>query len=193
MLKIITPGSWNFDEPIVQIVKVASGGLRGDDLRSFIKRAGHNFADKIQNIDLSPGEVPVHLIALGATEFYGPNRNGDGFTEATCKKYHDTFRKNARWYRNHKNKDTKNHQGQESAWCEATEHSAESHGRCKVRRGLQEGFDRDTAEQTAQATYKQESKENQIEKILSHTFYSELRDASEEHPVFDRPEGQLRG
>ena len=111
MLKIITPGSWNFDEPIVQIVKVASGGLRGDDLRSFIKRAGHNFADKVQSIDLSPGEVPVHLIALGATEFYGPNRNGDGFTEATCKKYHDTFRKNARWYRNHKNKDTKKSYG----------------------------------------------------------------------------------
>lgn len=104
MLKIITPGSWQFDEPVAQMIKVSSRGLRGNDLSLFIKRAGHRFADKIQNIELSDGEVPVHLIAIGSTEFYGPNRNGDGFKEATCKDHHGTFVKNARWYRNHKNK-----------------------------------------------------------------------------------------
>ena len=104
MLKIITPGSWQFDEPIAQMVKVSSRGLKGSDLSSFIKRAGHRFADEIQNITLDAGDIPVHLIAIGSTEFYGPNRNGDGFKEATCKKDHDTFVKHARWYRNHKNK-----------------------------------------------------------------------------------------
>lgn len=105
MLKIITPSSWQFDEPIAQMVKVSSRGLHGDDLASFVKRAGHRFADEIQNIELKPGDVPVHLIAIGATEYYGPNRNGDGFKEACCKDFHDTFVKHARWYRNHKNKD----------------------------------------------------------------------------------------
>jgi hypothetical protein len=104
MLKIITPGSWSFDEPIAQIIKVSSRGLKGSDLSSFIKRAGHRFADEIQNVKLDEGDVPVHLIAVGSTEFYGPNRNGDGFKEATCKRDHDTFVKHARWYRNHKNK-----------------------------------------------------------------------------------------
>ena len=104
MLKIITPGSWQFDEPVAQMIKVSSRGLRGNDLSLFIKRAGHQFADEIQNIKLADGEVPVHLIAIGSTEFYGPNRNGDGFKEATCKKDHNTFVKHARWYRNHKNK-----------------------------------------------------------------------------------------
>ena len=111
MIKVITPSAWNFDEPIAQLVKVAKSGLRGGDLRSFIKRAGHKFADEVQNIDLSPGEVPVHLIALGATEYYGPNRNGDGFTEDTCRKHHSSFQKNAHWYRNHKNKDSKKSYG----------------------------------------------------------------------------------
>tara|TARA_B100000700_G_scaffold316021_1_gene404873 strand:+ start:2178 stop:3623 length:1446 start_codon:yes stop_codon:yes gene_type:complete len=104
MLKIITPSSWQYDEPIAQLVKVSSRGLQGADLSLFIKRAGHRFADKLQDIKLEPGEVPVHLIAIGSTEYYGPNRNGDGFKEASCKKYHDTFVKSARWYRNHKNK-----------------------------------------------------------------------------------------
>lgn len=104
MLKIITPSSWQFDEPIAQMIKISSQGLKGADLSLFIKRAGHSFADELQNIELTPGEVPVHLIAIGSTEFYGPNRNGDGFKEATCKKDHDSFVKHARWYRNHKNK-----------------------------------------------------------------------------------------
>jgi len=104
MLKIVTPSSWQFDEPVAQLIKASSRGLRGDDLGSLIKRAGHQFADKIQSMDLDSGDVPVHLLAVGATEFYGPNRNGDGFKEACCQQFHDTFVKHARWYRNHKNK-----------------------------------------------------------------------------------------
>jgi len=41
---------------------------------------------------------------LGSSEAYGPNRNGDGFKEASCRAYHDTFVKFAKFYRNHKNK-----------------------------------------------------------------------------------------
>jgi hypothetical protein len=105
MLKVIPPDSYRFDEQTVQLIKVANSGLRGSDLKALIKRAGFNFADALRRADLKSGDVPVHVIALGATEFYGPNRNGDGFKEATCRKYHSTFVKYARWYRNHQNKD----------------------------------------------------------------------------------------
>jgi len=60
--------------------------------------------NKLENIKFAKDEVPVHLIAIGATEDYGPNRNGDGFKRACCEKYHDTFVKFARFYRDHLNK-----------------------------------------------------------------------------------------
>jgi hypothetical protein len=44
------------------------------------------------------------MIAIGATEDYGPNRNGDGFTRDCCRNYHQTFEKFARFYRDHANK-----------------------------------------------------------------------------------------
>ena len=102
--KIITPGSQDFSEPVAQMVKIASTGLRGADLGDFVKRASVQFADKIAQVKLGPGEVPVHLLAVGATEAYGPNRNGDGFKEACCQEHHPTFVKLARWYRDHDNK-----------------------------------------------------------------------------------------
>jgi len=105
MIKVVPVGSWNWDTEPVQLIKVANSGLRGSDLQQLIKRASHNFADAVRRADLKPGDVPVHVIALGATEFYGPNRNGDGFKEATCRDHHGSFVKHARWYRNHANKD----------------------------------------------------------------------------------------
>ena len=110
-IKVIRPGDQDFGEQQTQLVKLSSRGLRGDDLNEFIKRAGFKMADTVRNMSFAPGETPIHLIALGATEYYGPNRNGDGFTEACCKQYHDTFVKHARFYRNHANKDTKKSYG----------------------------------------------------------------------------------
>lgn len=107
MIKVIPPGSYNFGERAAGLIKMASSGLRGNDLAMLIKRAGHEFADKVKDMPRDPGEELVHLIALGSTESVGPNRNGDGFKNASCRKYHTTFVKHARFYRNHKNKDPK--------------------------------------------------------------------------------------
>ena len=105
MIKLITPGSYDFDEPVAQLVKVSSRGLLGSDRRSFVKRASADMADKVAGIHTEPGEELVHLLALGDTERFGPNRNGDGFKRAICEEWHPTFKKYARWYRHHKNKD----------------------------------------------------------------------------------------
>jgi hypothetical protein len=108
MIKIVDPRGWDDIEsagPVARTVPVSSRGLRGADRSEFLKTASPEFLNLIDSIKVAKDEVPVHLIALGASEAYGPNRNGDGFKEATCRKYHRTFEKNARWYRNHKNKD----------------------------------------------------------------------------------------
>lgn len=104
MVKLIPPGSWDWGENSAQLVKVSSQGLVGDDLRQLIKRSSHVFADKVANLEVRPDESLAHLIALGSTEAWGPNRNGDGFKEATCQRYHDTFVKHARAFRHHQNK-----------------------------------------------------------------------------------------
>lgn len=105
MIKIVDPRGWEWDRPIVQRVKISSRGLVGADRAEFLKTASHEFVDLLDKTKVAKDEEPIHLIALGASEAYGPNRNGDGFKEATCRKYHGTFKKYARWYRNHKNKD----------------------------------------------------------------------------------------
>lgn len=107
MEKVITAGSWDgpgMDQP-ARIVKVSSRGLIGNDRTDFLKIASHVFADVIDNIKLAANEIPIHLNAVGATEGYGCNRNGDGFKEATCLAQHPTFVKDARYYAHHKNKD----------------------------------------------------------------------------------------
>lgn len=111
MNKIIPPGSYDFGESVSELIRYSTRGLRGNDLSSFIKRAGQIVADKVKDIQFYAGEIPIHLLALGATEYTGPNRNYDGFKEATCRKYHKTFEKYAKFYRHHQNKDPKKSYG----------------------------------------------------------------------------------
>lgn len=105
MLKVIPPGSYDFGEEQLKPIRYSSKGLVGHDYSDLVKAAGEEAAIRAKKLSFKPGEYPVHLIALGSTESVGPNRNGDGFKEAACRKYHDTFVKYGRYYRNHKNKD----------------------------------------------------------------------------------------
>ena len=49
----------------------------------------------------------VHAIALGADEFYGPNRNGDGWPEKMLVRDHPTFVSHGHFFREHRNTDPK--------------------------------------------------------------------------------------
>jgi len=104
MIKVIQPNAQDFSEPVAALIKISSRGLLGADKEAFVKRAGHEFADKLTRVKFAADEIPVHLIAIGATEDYGPNRNADGFTRACCQKYNHTFEKFAKFYRDHLNK-----------------------------------------------------------------------------------------
>jgi hypothetical protein len=103
---------------VAKRIKMSSRGLRGADLDEFVKRASVQFIDKMASMRLQPGEVPIHLIAIGSTEYYGPNRNGDGFSEQVNRDRHHTFKKFARWFRDHQNKDISKGRGiiKESAY-----------------------------------------------------------------------------
>ena len=49
--------------------------------------------------------VGIHTIALGDSERYPMNRNGDLFPKLACERYHHTFVKNGHVFRNHDNRD----------------------------------------------------------------------------------------
>lgn len=111
MLKIVPVGSWpelSADGIFVRPLPVLrSGRLGSTDAKQFLKssQATPEFLRKFAEIELQPGDIPLHMIALGATEAWGPNRNADGFTESTCKACHHGFVKLARFYLRHQNKD----------------------------------------------------------------------------------------
>lgn len=107
--KVIDCGSWDsMDVQPAVMLKVASDGRIGpNDLHALLEKRAmdHVFADKFASIKLGSDDLPIHLIAVGATEAWGANRNGDGFNERTCFSQYPTFVKHAKFYRDHKNKD----------------------------------------------------------------------------------------
>lgn len=112
MIKIIpSSGPDVFGEAAASLIKIASSGLRGNDLNDFVKRAGNEIARQVKNITAKPGEVLTHLIAMSSAESNGPNRNFDGFSEKALRNDHPTFKKYGRFYRDHQNKDTKKSYG----------------------------------------------------------------------------------
>lgn len=104
-VKIFMPCAWDFGVATSEIIKVSSRGLMTFDYGVLVKRASEEFAHLARAIKFASDELPVHVIAMGATEGYGPNRNGDGFKEAALRRYINTFVKNAKVYRHHQNQD----------------------------------------------------------------------------------------
>jgi hypothetical protein len=106
ILKIITPGSQEFGDVVATLIKRGSRGrLIGNDRSLLEKRAGAQFLYELDKIPRDPGEELIHLLAVGSTEKFGMNRNGDGFREAALRRTHPTFVKYGRFYRDHLNKD----------------------------------------------------------------------------------------
>ena len=52
-----------------------------------------------------PGKTYILVLAMGSSEYYGPNRNGDAFEEKELKRHHKTFETNAHVFKSHVNKD----------------------------------------------------------------------------------------
>ena len=114
MYKVIDVGSWSsMDIGPVQAIKVARNGMGAHDRYDLFQKraASHEFERMLARDSLKPGDIPIHLVALGAYEKYGMNRNGDAFKEQWCLHCHDSFVKHAYYYLNHRNKDPKKSYG----------------------------------------------------------------------------------
>jgi len=79
-------------EPTVQVI----------DFSNKTASVASDWATRIKPV---PGKTYILVLAMGASEFYGPNRNGDAFEEKELKEHHHTFETNAHVFKSHVNKD----------------------------------------------------------------------------------------
>ena len=91
-------------------------------LYKYASETGLDYAATIQPV---AGRTIIMVLAMSASEYYGPNRNGDAFTEGPVKvrdqwavapgetlvDYHHTFEELATVYKHHINKDPSNNYG----------------------------------------------------------------------------------
>lgn len=124
MIKVIPSGSFNFGAPVARLVDIYS---RGVDRGWMTKRAAV-LTREIAELRPESGHSYIHLISLGSQEFYGCNRNGDGFNEKRGEfelvdpkkdvpkiikmgggliEFHPTFEKYGHVFKHHKNQDPK--------------------------------------------------------------------------------------
>ena len=90
-------------------------GVGGEIVKSaseLSKQASTIFHKEYDEMKPPKGMTGIHLVALGDSEAFPMNRNGDLFTKAACEKYYDTFVKHGHVYEHHRNKDPKKSIGQ---------------------------------------------------------------------------------
>ena len=99
MLKLTELFEFPGENPISILSFTKAGGLE--------KRAAYCEIDKFcSSLSPKPGFTYLHILAMGAAEYWGHNRNCDSFPEDNLIKYHKTFETTpAMLYRNHVNKD----------------------------------------------------------------------------------------
>lgn len=71
-----------------------------------LREQGSDIASFISTFKPDPGYVYLHVIAMGAGEYYGCNINGDYFPEKDLIERHHTFVTNAKVFKEHDNKST---------------------------------------------------------------------------------------
>ena len=122
MLKVVFPHAFNFNAPVARLIDVHSRGVD----RDWMQKRAAVLTDELKSVRPEKGHSFIHLITMGAQEYYGANRNGDGFNEKSAKwelpepkkgtqkiitldgglmQGHRTFTKYAHVYKDHVNKD----------------------------------------------------------------------------------------
>ena len=91
---------------------VGAGGEIVKSASELGKQASTIFHMEYEELKPPSGMTGIHLVALGDSEAYPMNRNGDLFPKEACVKYHQTFVKHGHVYEHHRNKDPKKSIGQ---------------------------------------------------------------------------------
>ena len=76
------------------------------------KQASTIFHMEYEEMKPPKGMTGIHLVALGDSDAYPMNRNGDLFTKKACETYYPTFVKHGHVFEHHRNKDPKKAIGQ---------------------------------------------------------------------------------
>ena len=84
-------------EPTVQVLHLGQ--------RNGHTKTASEASEWAKSVKPQPGKTYILVLALGASEWYGPNRNGDGFSEDWLRKKYKTFETDATVFRSHVNKD----------------------------------------------------------------------------------------
>lgn len=100
--KLIQTGAYDFGEQPSRLVDPPSRMQRHLGLA---KAAGVNDIFGDAEIDVPDNHTVVHVIAVGDSDRYGANRNGDEFSRDDNIRKHSSFRDNGHVFRNHKNYD----------------------------------------------------------------------------------------
>lgn len=100
MYKIIDSSFFDEEEPQISILDTSKVTL-------LTKAAvDSRISQYVKNISPVPGKIYLHINAMGAGEYFGPNKNGDYFPEKNLLEYYKTFETSpAHVFRHHVNKD----------------------------------------------------------------------------------------
>jgi hypothetical protein len=101
MLKLIDIDSSFFnEEPVVRILDVGNAAGKLTKVA-----ADSRITSFVGDLKPESGKIYVHILAMGAGEYFGANRNADYFPEENLIRWHDTFRTSpAHIFKHHINK-----------------------------------------------------------------------------------------
>lgn len=100
LTKLIDTSSFYREEP--QVTVLDPSDITGSLTKQATDHRVQEFASRINPVQ---GRTYLHILAMGAGEFYGANRNADYFPETNLIDYHNTFETSpAHIFRNHVNK-----------------------------------------------------------------------------------------
>ena len=98
MVKLCEPN--DMQAPLTSLVQAHSRGVD----RDWLRKSAAVLTDELSNLRPEPGHSFIHLLAMGCSEKYGPNRNADGFKSAMLERDHPTFVTDGAVYKYHRNR-----------------------------------------------------------------------------------------
>lgn len=117
MLKLINNDDYAFDDaPGTSIIPICSYGVD----RVWTKKASV-LTQELAEIKPKPGKTYIHVLAVGDTEKFGYNKNGDGFRAGENARCHTRFVEKGAVHKHHQNKDPSKAVGR----CIASAHNAD--------------------------------------------------------------------
>lgn len=90
MFKVWSPYGFNTDFDPISIVRLHRRGVDAAWLKQ-ASAADSIFGKEFDEYELEPGHSLIHLAPVAASEVYSCNVNGDGFKQAACRNFHETF------------------------------------------------------------------------------------------------------